>query len=177
MQKHNPIVKYFIFAIGKLYKINRPMYTSKQIADWILSKIDREAGDTISPLKLQKLLYYSQAWYYTLTDKKLFDEEIQAWAHGPVVPSQYRRFSYIQIYDNIKANSIKLEVPELSKEEQDILDEVFSIYGEKSASYLEKLSHAEKPWKETRGEIESFAISDKVIPLDLMKEYYSSVNK
>ena len=46
------------------------MYTSKQIADWILSKINKEAGDTISPLKLQKLLYYCQAWHYTIFDKK-----------------------------------------------------------------------------------------------------------
>ena len=72
------------------------MYTSQQIADWILSQLNSNSGDTISPLKLQKLLYYCQAWHYTIFNEVLFDERIEAWTHGPVVPSQY-----IRLYDNI----------------------------------------------------------------------------
>lgn len=179
MDRYNVIYKCVTFVIrtvNRNRKKTSSMYTSKEIADWILSKIDREAGDTISPLKLQKILYYCQAWYYTLTNRKLFDEDIQAWAHGPVVPSQYKRFSYIQIYDNIKVDRVNIDTPKLTPEDKEILDEVYSIYGEKSASYLERLTHAERPWKETRGDIEPFMASTKVIPLDLMKEYYSSVN-
>ena len=84
--------------------------SSKQVADWILSKVNKSAGDTLSPLKLQKLLYYCQAWHYTIFNKELFDEKIEAWAHGPVVPSQYKRFSYIMIYDAIDVDKINIEI-------------------------------------------------------------------
>ena len=146
------------------------MYTSKQIADWILSKINKEAGDTISPLKLQKLLYYCQAWHYTIFDKKLFDERIEAWAHGPVVPSQYKRFAFMRCYDPIPA------VFEPNSETESLLNEVMEIYLEHTAGYLEQLTHKEMPWKKTRGNLEPYAASNKEITLDLMKEYYSMVN-
>ncbi|MDB9152239.1 Panacea domain-containing protein [Parabacteroides distasonis] len=151
--------------------------SSKQVADWILSKVNKSAGDTLSPLKLQKLLYYCQAWHYTIFNKELFDEKIEAWAHGPVVPSQYKRFSYIMIYDAIDVDKINIEKVSLPKETEDLLNEVLGIYGEHSAAYLEQLTHRERPWKETRGELDSYMASNREIPLSLMKEYYTSVNK
>lgn len=64
-------------------------YTASQIAKWLLSAIDRDSGDSITPLKLQKLIYYAQAWSLALPERAypLFDEDMQAWAHGPVVES------------------------------------------------------------------------------------------
>ena len=153
------------------------MYTSQQIADWILSQLNSNSGDTISPLKLQKLLYYCQAWHYTIFNEVLFDERIEAWTHGPVVPSQYRRFSYIRLYDNIKINNLNVDVPILCPKTEELLNEVMNIYGEHSADYLEKLTHRENPWKETRGDLPEYARSDKEITSNLMKEYYSSINK
>ena len=55
------------------------MATALQIADWFAGAIDREAGDSITHLKLQKLVYYAQAWFLALNDKPLFEEEMQAW--------------------------------------------------------------------------------------------------
>ncbi len=154
------------------------MYTSKLIADWILSMINKEAGDTISPLKLQKLLYYCQAWHYTIFDKKLFDERIEAWAHGPVVPSQYKRFAFMRCYDPINLDRININpaVFEPNSETESLLNEVMEIYLEHTAGYLEQLTHKEMPWKKTRGNLEPYAASNKEITLDLMKEYYSMVN-
>ena len=54
------------------------------VADYILAK-----KGTMSAMKLQKLVYYAQAWHLVWEDKELFPEEIQAWANGPVVPSLY----------------------------------------------------------------------------------------
>lgn len=153
------------------------MYSSKQIADWILLRINKEAGDTISPLKLQKLLYYCQAWHYTIFDRKLFDERIEAWAHGPVVPSQYKRFSSILLYDNIDVDKIEKEQVTFPKDTEELLNEVMDIYAEHTASYLERLTHKEMPWKKNRGDLEPYQASNEEIPLSLMKEYYSSVNK
>lgn len=150
------------------------MYTSKQIADWILSKTNVESGDTISPLKLQKLLYYCQAWHLTVFDEPLFNDKIEAWAHGPVVPTQYSRFAYILRNDHIKIKSINLDIPTFSESTAGLLDEVISLYGEHSANYLEQLTHGEKPWIDARAGIEPWRASNAEITHASMVEFYSS---
>lgn len=67
-------------------------YTANDIANWFLVTIDREAGETLSHLKLQKLVYYAQVWSLALFDKPLFDEDFEAWTYGPALPSLYQRF-------------------------------------------------------------------------------------
>ncbi|MBD5387674.1 DUF4065 domain-containing protein [bacterium] len=152
------------------------MYLAKEIADWILSRFNTESGDTISPLKLQKLLYYCQAWHYTIFNEPLFEEDIQAWAHGPVVPSQYKRFANTLRNATIDLSIIDLNPPSLPHNSEELLIEVMDIYGEHTAYYLEQLTHKERPWYETRGDLPSYAASERVIPLSLMYEYYHSVN-
>ena len=151
------------------------MYSAKQIADWILGKVNIEKGDTISPLKLQKLLYYCQAWHYTIFHEPVFNERIEAWMHGPVVPSQYARFANVPLYGCIDIPNAGREDVCLSGKTLELLEEVMNIYGERSASYLEKLSHSEQPWKQTRGNKEEYERSNEEIPLSLMAEYYSSI--
>lgn len=152
------------------------MFKAKQIADWILSQVNVEAGDNMSPLKLQKLLYYCQAWHLAIYDKPLFNEDIEAWAHGPVVPSQYRRFSSVMMNEIIDIRNLDITVPSLPQETEELLKEIMDIYGEHTAFYLEQLTHSERPWKETRGDLASYAASNRKIPHNLMKEYYSSIN-
>jgi uncharacterized phage-associated protein len=65
--------------------------TAGRVADYFIN-FSHEVGDPISNLKLQKLLYYAQAWHLALYDSSLFPERIQAWVHGPAVPPVYRRF-------------------------------------------------------------------------------------
>ncbi len=151
------------------------MNTSHQIADWILNKVDTKAGDTISPLKLQKLLYYCQAWHLTIFGNVLFDEKIEAWAHGPVIPSQYARFAYLQRHEQIKTDKINIDALKLDAKTESLLKEVLSIYGEHSASYLEALTHRENPWKEARKGIEPWAISTEEITHESMIRFYSSL--
>ena len=80
------------------------MYSAETIANWFLINIDRESGDSITHLKLQKLLYYAQAWYMVLTENEaepiLFEEKIEAWTHGPVVREVYNKYSEMR-YDSI----------------------------------------------------------------------------
>lgn len=149
------------------------MYKAKQISDWILSKIDTEAGDTISPLKLQKLLYYCQAWHLTIFEKKLIDEEVEAWAHGPVFPSQYTRFAYISRNEQIKPETINLTIPEFSESSAELLEEVLRVYGEHSASYLENLTHSEKPWIEVRKNLQPYERSKNIISDKSMIDFYT----
>lgn len=146
------------------------MATALDVATWFLGNIDRSAGDSITHLKLQKLVYYAQAWSLAFLDKPMFDEDIQAWAHGPVAPSVYRAFA--------GEGWNALDVPDRSLEgcfDEDqgaLLMEVADVYGNLSAKQLENVTHAESPWRDARGNIPDEAPSKAVLLKERMKEYY-----
>ncbi|WP_017732543.1 Panacea domain-containing protein [Nafulsella turpanensis] len=148
-------------------------YTASQIANFFLSRINTEQGDSISPLKLQKLIYYAQAWHYTLFDKPLFKEPIQAWVHGPVVPQIYARFAKYTRNTTINLQEEAIDVPEFEENTKQILEEVNEIYGEHSGSYLEKLTHSESPWINARRGYKPYENCQEEISLKSMKEFYS----
>ncbi|NML41572.1 SocA family protein [Chitinophaga sp. G-6-1-13] len=157
------------------YQPNLAAHTADQVADWFLARLDTNAGDTISPLKLQKLVYYAQAWHLVVFNQLLFSEPIQAWVHGPVVPSLYQRFK-----DNcrdclIGINTNGLEKTNFSTETEDLLNEVYSIYGEHSASYLEELTHREMPWIMARKGLPLYQRSEEVITVESMIDYYKAL--
>jgi uncharacterized phage-associated protein len=122
-------------------------YNVFDIATKILYRgANSEGGELISNLKLQKLLYYMQGFHLVIFDTPLFEEEIEAWQYGPVVPEVYHKY---KIYGNTGL------VPEghlisLNQKEERLFDEVFSVYGEYSAIGLMNLTHNEKPWLNTR---------------------------
>ena len=68
-------------------------YVAVDIANWFINQFDKESGDVVTHLKIQKLLYYSEAWSQLLLSRDIFQEDIEAWAHGPVVRSVYNEFS------------------------------------------------------------------------------------
>ena len=159
-------------------KRNQAKYNAKNIADWILTFINTEAGDTISPLKLQKLIYYCQAWHYTVFNEPLFDEQIEAWALGPVVPSQYKRFAGISRECSISVSQLTdVELKEFDSPTLKLLTDVMNVYGEHSALYLMNLTHSEPPWKKARNGLDDYKASSKPITLEDMKEYYSTLRK
>jgi len=147
---------------------SRQRYRPTVLAKWFINRVDREAGDTITHLKLQKLLYYAQAWHLANTGEPLFDEEIQAWTHGPVVPSVWRayrekRWEPLELVDRL---------PDLNKYTQNYLDRVFQVYGGFTAKRLELMTHNEDPWKEARGDLPLEASCQNVISHDTMRRYY-----
>lgn len=127
----------------------------------------------LSNKKLQKLLYYAQAWSMVFNNQTLFKDDIQAWIHGPAileVYNEYKEFGAEEIKKEVDLNAVtKL----LSKEQVKILDMVWESYGKFDANYLEILSHNEKPWQETRKGLEVYDGSDRIIPIKLMKSYYT----
>lgn len=125
----------------------------------------------ITNKKLQKLVYYAQAWSLVLNNKKLFNEPIEAWVHGPAVRSlyvQYKKFGFEPIQEEIKASEFNI-----SGKTKKFLDTVWQAYGKFDAGYLEMLTHSEKPWREAREGIQSSESSDNEISLKTMKSYYS----
>lgn len=144
-------------------------YTVDQVADTLIY-LARECGIDITNLKLQKLLYYAQAWNLAFTGEPLFDEEIEAWVHGPVVPKVFRRFK------EHRWNTISVPVSPI-KDEALIahLGQVLDTYGKFGATQLERLTHQEKPWQQARKDCPVDASSNEVIDHKSMREFYSSL--
>jgi uncharacterized phage-associated protein len=145
------------------------MFTARQIADYFLSLVDEEAGDSLSNLKLQKLVYYAQGFSLALTGKPLFNETIEAWQHGPVVPSLYRSLKQ-HGSEPVPAPENGIDIAAYPEDVRELLDEVYSVYGQFSASKLRNMTHQERPWLEAIAQGAS-----KPISLQTMKEYFSTL--
>lgn len=141
-------------------------HTAAQVAKWFLAHnriaTDEEGAEYISNLKLQKLLYYAQGVFLAVTDKPLFDDDIVAWLHGPVVESVYHQY---------KANGAQgipfdedFDFAEFTPEENELLTEVYDVFGQYSALKLRNITHEETPWKETK--------QNNIIPLQIIKDYF-----
>jgi uncharacterized phage-associated protein len=146
--------------------------TVHDVADFFLSVVDRDAGSSITHLKLQKLVYYAQAWHLVFTGNPLFPERIEAWVHGPVCPELYKRFADCG-YQSLPEPET---MPEFTPEQLETLEEVWDVYGDFDGRYLEQLTHQEKPWIEARGGCEPFEHCQNEISLTTMKEFYSLLN-
>ena len=147
------------------------MKSALDIAQYFLHRVDREAGDTISALKLQKLVYYAQVWSMVLRSQPLFPQPIEAWRFGPVVRDlwdTYKAYRYkaIPIPNN--------PLPPLDTSELEILDFVWGRYGELSAHQLSELTHSEPPWQVARDGLDTDEASDRIIPLDEMKTFHAA---
>lgn len=117
----------------------------------------------LSPMKLQKLVYYAHGWHLALYDSPLLDERIEAWNYGPVIPSLYHEFKHYgnnpipkkgEDFVNFKVNggaiSIVTKAPEVPKEDQsthELLNKIWEIYGGLTAKQIASLTHRpEEPW-------------------------------
>lgn len=145
------------------------MTTAIDAANYLLTLESESAGDLISNLKLQKLLYYAQGIHLAMHDKPLFDEAIQAWQHGPVVASVYHRFK------EYGAGAIPapegFDVERLPEQAREVLDDVHTVYGQFSAWRLREMTHAEPPWRNTYEE----GAANVEIPRRAMKEHFKTV--
>lgn len=140
------------------------------IADYFITK-NQSDNKGLSNKKLQKLLYYSQAWSLVVRDKLLFDDNIEAWIHGPAVPRVYEEYKHFGFGDiNKEVNPKSLE--QLSAEEFKLLDAIWDVYGKFDGDYLETLTHNELPWLEARKNLPQYQSSHSVISPKTMKSYY-----
>lgn len=124
------------------------MLSCIDVANYFLTQTDTEdAGDLISNLKLQKLLYYAQGFHLSLYGgEPLFGERIMAWTHGPVVREAYHYYKQygsgpIPVPDEIDAALY-------NERTADFLDEIYRIFGQFSAWKLRNMTHEEPPWKD-----------------------------
>lgn len=121
--------------------------------------------------KLQKLVYYSQAWHLVWESEPLFKARIEAWANGPVVPALYRRHR-----GRFKVKSWpEGRISNLTKAQKESIDVVLQHYGRRSGFALRELSHTEPPWRDARGDLPPGASSTAEITTGAMVTYYGSL--
>jgi len=121
------------------------MNTCFDVANYFLKMQDVEAGDLMTNMKLQKLVYYAQCICLAKTDRAMFAEPIEAWDHGPVcVPlyQKYKEYGSNAIPIPYDVDALTIFSPEIRK----ILDIVHDHYGQYSAWVLRNLTHSEYPW-------------------------------
>lgn len=116
-----------------------------QIANLLVRKAKEvgESGELMTNMKLQKLLYYEQGFHLACFGTPLFDEDIEAWQYGPVVPVVYEHYKHYGSGGIEPTEDLKVE---LSDEEMAIFNQVFDMFNAYSAMGLMGMTHAEKPW-------------------------------
>lgn len=149
------------------------------ITDYVNSK-----GVSVSPKKLQKLVYYVEAWHLVHFDFALIDENFEAWVHGPVVPELYqdlKQFGYndIQIINNeLDTSEKRIEKVandnNITEDQIELIYSVLNKYGILSSFELEMLTHSEQPWIEARKGFPPHERCTNIIGKDRMKEFYSA---
>jgi uncharacterized phage-associated protein len=143
--------------------------TASEIADYFIY-VANETGSYLSNLKLQKLLYYAQAWHLALYDVPLFEEDFEAWIHGPVIPFLYEQYQTYGWQPLLK----EVQKPQFSEELQNFLEEVTDEYFILDALELEMMTHREAPWIETRSGVPMDEPSCSIISQQSMKDYYKA---
>jgi uncharacterized phage-associated protein len=144
------------------------MYPVDEIADSIIA-LCGDRGMKLTNLKLQKLLYYVQAWKLAFDHEPLFAEDVEAWVHGPVVPRVFRRFKSLR-WEPLPPQGNPITDEKVTSH----LKAVLTQYDKFSAGQLEQLTHNEPPWLEARIGLEPDEPSNRVIPKARIEAYYGS---
>ncbi len=148
-------------------------------------------GLSVSPLKLQKILYYTQSWYMVFFGRNntLFKCQPEAWVNGPVYPVIFQEYKnkVDGMCDHLHASDFDCDEDKLadeakklamqmnlSKEEIEFLDSVVTLYGSKSQNQLIFMTHSEQPWVEQREGLSPFDYSNREISLETMYNYYKA---
>lgn len=156
------------------YAFNGP----EVVADFFLSK------EELSPKKIQKLVYYSYAWFLATNNdtvesgdaitNKLFKETPEAWLHGPVFRSLYEKYKTYGWRKVEKGKAPKID----NKDIVEFLEKIWATFGEYSADALEYMTHQETPWINARREEKSLqSTNNKISDLDIYVFYNSLLEK
>ena len=147
------------------------------VVDYIVLKMD-EGRVGLTLLKLQKLLFYVQAWSLALRKERAFNAPFQAWVHGPVSRVVFDRFKDTHsLYDGVGRSSVRQEFRSetLPQDLRDHIDEVLETYAPYTGSQLEAMTHQEAPWIKARNGIPAAQRCEAEIDEGLMRSYYTQL--
>lgn len=157
--------------IKRVSKITESSNAAEEVSNYIIFKLNK-----VDAKKLQKLLYYCCAFFYTLENKHFMNSKIdfEAWVHGPVNVATYARFAdKSKKMENITFQSSDMAFDNLNKQEREFIDEVLILLGNLKGYQLEAMTHQETPWKEKREGLGELEASQRTISYNTIKKYYS----
>lgn len=129
----------------------------------------------ITHMQLQKLMYYAQGWALALKGRPLFSGSIEAWKHGPVVPSLFRNLTH-HGSKPLPAN-LGDRGASLTQSERDHIDAVWADYGRFSAARLREMTHTESPWRDARAGLPEDAPSKAPISNAALRQFFTDLNE
>lgn len=147
------------YITGKTTKID-------EVAAYLLNECE-----DITHLALQKMLYYVQSFYRAFYGTFIFADECEAWVHGPVYPQIYKKYSGY----NFGEHKPEMTEFDFSYDEKVVIDNVVAGFGCYSGKVLERFTHSELPWIETRKGLKSDEIENRIIDKELIAGYFESV--
>jgi uncharacterized phage-associated protein len=135
-----------------------------------VAKYILERQGPVTTLKLQKLVYYVQAWAIA-NGSPLFSDAIKAWGQGPVVPALYYAHKGRR---RVTLDDMGARPPaSLTEQQRAHIDSVLAYYGNLPPAYLSKLTHFESPWREARAEGDKNGQDSPPIPVAAIRAFYS----
>lgn len=146
----------------------KDIVTVYSVADWFIRR------QPVTHKKLQKLVYYAYAWYYTLRGKKLFDGQFEAWIHGPVNRKLYGKYAEYGWNEIEEHGTNEINLP---KDVADFLETIEEVFGGYTADELESMTHQEQPWIEARGDLPPNQPCCNVIKDCTIKDFYGTLAK
>ena len=147
---------------------NQNMCNVLDVASYILAK-----QGPMTTMKLQKLVYYAQAWSLVWDEKPLFRSKIEALANGPVVPALYKFHKGQFKVRRLPFGDGRRIIRRVARKRT--LDAVLAYYGKKSSQWLSNLTHSERPWKDARKGLSPRTRGNREITHEAMAWYYSSL--
>lgn len=152
------------------------MASALNVAKYVLHLASRgEEPCPLTHMQLQKLMYYAQGWALALNGRPLFSGNIEAWKHGPVVPSLFRNLTHHG--SRPLPASLGDRGASLSQQERDHIDAVWADYGRFSAARLREMTHAESPWRDAREGLPEDAPSKSPISNAALQQFFSNLNE
>lgn len=145
---------------------------AQDIAQYLLWLAQHDHPDEpmyLTPMQLQKLLYYAQGWTLAERDDPLFKDRIEAWTHGPVIPdvyAEYKSWGGKPIVEDVNS------LDDLTEEEKELVQAVWNRYKRHSAIALSDMTHGEEPWLKAREGLAPTVLSSRPIDLDLMRRSF-----
>ena len=141
-------------------------YDARRIANWFINRAEQE-GKSLSIMTLLKLTYIAHGWHLEMRNAPLFDNKIEAWQYGPVIPDVYNEFRDQGI--SIKRPTKRGQHVQLEAEDESLLEQVYNVYAKLSPFQLSDLTHISAgPWDIARQAGNWYA----PIPDDLIKQHY-----
>ena len=144
------------------------MANVNDVARYILER----QGESLSTMKLQKLVYYAQAWSLVWDEKLLFNSRFEAWANGPVCRELYNQH---RGHFTATPEMFPGDAHRLTNDERETIDTVLDAYGHLTGQQLSDLAHGERPWREAREGVAVGAPSTHEVSQEVMQDFYSSM--